>query len=97
MALAFLATLKIDGFEEPSARGGIAVLIDVIPAWIASRQQREPSPVVQCVCNSAMVSFAFWRTDRARVRVRSGVRIPPGSFKHTLNTFSFSASLVFCA
>ncbi len=46
-ARAFIATLNREGFEEPSASGGIAVFTDLIPSLIASRQHRGPSPVMQ--------------------------------------------------
>ena len=36
-ARAFMATLNSDGLDEPSASGGIAVLICIIPALIASK------------------------------------------------------------
>ncbi len=43
----FMATLKSEGLDEASARGGIAVLIDLMPSLMASRQQSAPSPVLQ--------------------------------------------------
>src|SRR5437762_6244441 len=77
-ARAFLATLKIDGLDEPSASGGTAVLTLIMPALIASRQQSVPSPVVQWVCSSMVVLPAASSTAGASVLVRSGGRGPPG-------------------
>ena len=75
--------IKDDGFDEPSASGGIAVLMWIMPALIASRQQSVPSPVVQCVCNSTVLPPAAFSTAGTTVLVRSGVRMPPGSLKMT--------------
>ena len=62
-----MATLNNDGLDEPSARGGIAVLICVMPAWIASKQQSVPSPVVQWVCSSTILPPAAVSTAGTRV------------------------------
>src|SRR5215468_445907 len=83
---AFMATLNKDGFDEPSASGGMAVLIFVIPALIASKQQSVPSPVVQWVWSSTVLLPAALSTAGARVLVRSGVKMPPGSLRMTRYT-----------
>src|SRR5262249_62018959 len=77
---AFMATLNKDGFDEPSASGGMAVLIFVIPALIASKQQSVPSPVVQWVWSSTVLLPACLSTAGARGLVRLGGKVPAGAF-----------------
>ncbi len=48
-ARAFAATVNKDGLDEPSASGGIAVLMVVMPSLIASSAHSGPRPVVQWV------------------------------------------------
>ena len=76
-----MATLNSDGFPEPSASGGIAVLICTMPALIASKQHSVPRPVVQWVCSSTVMSPAAFSIAGTTVLVRSGVKMPPGSLK----------------
>src|SRR5512145_339768 len=92
-----MATLNTDGLEEPSASGGIAALMLVMPALIASRQQSVPSPVVQWVCNSTVLPPAAASTAGTTVLVLSGVKIPPGSLKITRYTSSAKASRILAA
>ncbi len=87
-----MATLKIEGLDEPSASGGIAVLIEVMPSRIASRQQSGPSPVVQWVWNSTGFCLASCKISGTSLRVASGVSRPPGSLKQIRVTSSLAAS-----
>jgi len=85
------ATLNSDGFDEPSASGGSAVLTILIPSLTASRQQSGPKPVVQWVCSSTGMPSALAKTMGTSVCTRSGVSRPPGSFKHNRFTFNDAA------
>ena len=89
-----MATLKTEGLDEPSASGGIAVLIDVTPSLIASRQQREPSPVLQWVWNSSGLPLTSRKINGTSRRVASGVSKPPGSLKQMRATSSLAACRV---
>ena len=80
-ARAFLATLNREGFEESSARGGSAVLMERMPSFMPSRQQSGPRPVVQCVCSSTGTPLALAKMIGTRVCMRSGVSSPPGSLR----------------
>src|SRR3989304_5998117 len=89
-----MATLKSEGLDDASASGGIAVLIDLMPSLMASRQQSAPSPVLQWVWNSTGLSLASRRINGTSLRVASGVSKPPGSLKHIRKTSSLAAARV---
>ncbi len=73
------ATLKSDGFDEPSASGGTPVLTMWMPSFTASEaaQRAEPGGAVrvQLDRNAAGVLQASTGTS---VPTRSGVSRPPG-------------------
>src|SRR5262249_31665357 len=86
-----------DGFDEPSASGGVAGLIFVIPALIASKQKSVPSPVVQWVWSSTVLLPAALRTAGGRGLVGSEVKMPAGSLGITRYTSRENARRVLAA